>query len=185
MIEHNKNCLLINGGQSVKLEKGFMEFKNLNKIIPIPFKIYADFECLLKGCDSEINNDCFSHTSKYQDHIQCSFTYKLVCVNDKYTKDFILYRGKNVVFKFIQSSFKEYSYCNSVMKKHFNKDLIMTVDEEEKFERSNICWVCNKLIENDEKVRYHCHITGKYRGAAHWSCNINLSININVSCDIS
>ena len=74
MIEHNKNCLLINGGQSVKLEKGFMEFKNLNKIIPIPFKIYADFECLLKGCDSEINNDCFSHTSKYQDHIQCSFT---------------------------------------------------------------------------------------------------------------
>ena len=34
-----------------------------------------------------------------------------------------------------------------------------------------------KLIENDdEKVRYHCHVTGKFRGAAHWSCNINLQL---------
>ena len=33
------------------------------------------------------------------------------------------------------------------------------------------------MIENtDNKVRDHCHISGKYRGAAHWSCNINLKI---------
>ena len=48
------------------------------------------------------------------------------------------------------------------MKKDFNKNLIISVEEEEQFERSNICWICNKLIEND-KVRNHCHITGKYR----------------------
>ena len=60
------------------------------------------------------------------------------------------------------------------MKKHFSKNLVMTVDEEEEeFERSNICWICGKIID-DNKVRDHCHITGKYRGAAHWSCNINL-----------
>ena len=52
------------------------------------------------------------------------------------------------------------------MKKHFNKNLIMSVDKEEEFERSEICWICGKLIEYD-KVRDHCHITGKYRGAAH------------------
>ena len=132
---------------------------------------------MLKGCDSRINNDCFSYTSKYQDHSPCSFVYKLVCVNDKYSKDLVLHRGKNSVFKFIESIFKEYSYCNSVMKKHFNKNLTMTVDEEEEFERSNICWICNKLIENDYIVRDHCHITGKYRGAAHWSCNINLKVS--------
>ena len=33
------------------------------------------------------------------------------------------------------------------------------------------------MIKNsDNKVRDHCHISGKYRGAAHWSCNINLKI---------
>ena len=53
----------------------------------------------------------------------------------------------------------------------------MTVDKEENSERSNICWICNKLIENDNKVRDHCHITSKYRGAAHWSCNINVKVS--------
>ena len=43
---------------------------------------------------------------------------------------------------------------------------------------TSICWICGKLIENrDNKVRDHCHITGKYRGAAHYSCNINLKIS--------
>ena len=70
--------------------------------------------------------------------------------------------GKSAVFKFIQSIFKEYSYCKSVMKNHFNKNLVMTALEEKKIERSNICWICNKLIEKDGKVTDHCHITGKY-----------------------
>ena len=108
---HKKDCLLINGKQRIKLEKGFIKFNNFNKTIPCPFKIYADFECLLKNVDSEINNDCFSYNSKYQDHIPCSFAYKLVCIDDKLSKDVALYRGKNAVYKFIQSIFNEYSYC--------------------------------------------------------------------------
>ena len=89
----------------------------------------------------------------------------------------MLYRGKNVVFKFIDCIFKAYGYCRSVMKKHFNKNLIMTAEENKEFERSNICWICGKLVDFDEKVRDHCHITGKYRGAANWSRNINLKIS--------
>ena len=96
--KHKKNCLLINSGQNVKLEKGLTEFKNFNKMIPAPFKIYADFECLLKNVDMGINNDCFSYTAKYQDHVPCSFAYKLVCVNDKFSKDVVLYRGKKCCF---------------------------------------------------------------------------------------
>ena len=42
------------------------------------------------------------------------------------------------------------------MKKHFNKNLIMSAGEEEQFEKTKICWICNKLIEND-KVREHCY----------------------------
>ena len=59
------------------------------------------------------------------------------------------------------------------MRKHFNRNLIMTKEENEQFQSNNICWICEKLID-DEKVRDHCHLTGKFRGAAHWSCSINL-----------
>ena len=48
MIKHKENCLSINGKQSVTLEEGIIKFKNCFKQIPVPFKIYADFECNLK-----------------------------------------------------------------------------------------------------------------------------------------
>ena len=140
--ELGKDCLLIKGKQRIKLEKGFIKFNNFNKMIPCLFKIYADFECLLENVDIGINNDCFSYTSKYQDHLPCSFAYKLVCIDDKFSKDVVLYRRKKAVFKFIQSIFDEYSYCKNIMKKHFNKNLIMSVEEEEQFEKTNICWIC-------------------------------------------
>ena len=100
---HKKDCLLINGGQNVKLEKGFIEFKNFIRQIPVLFKIYADFECLLKSCDVGVNNDCFCYTKKYQDHIPCSFAYQLVCVDNKFSKDVALYKRKNAVFKLISA----------------------------------------------------------------------------------
>ena len=63
-----------------------------------------------------------------------------------------------------------------MVKKHFSKNLIMSA-EEERFQLSNNCWICDKLFEvGDEKVRDHCHITGKYRGAVHCSYNINLKL---------
>ena len=95
--EYEKDCLLINKGQNVKLEKRFIEFKNFNRQIPVPFKIYADFECLLKRVDCGVDNDYFSYegvsfTKKYQDHVPCSFAYKVVCIDNKYSKDVVLYR---------------------------------------------------------------------------------------------
>ena len=162
-----KDCLLINGLQNVKLEKGLIDSKNFHRPIPVSLKIYADFECLLKGCDVGINNECFSYTSKYEDHIPRSFTYKDICVDNKFSKDAVLYRGKNVVLKFIMSILKEYEYCRSVMQKHFNKNLIMTAEENEVTfvgcnKWSNICWICGKLICDDNKnqrsLSYHWQI---------------------------
>ena len=51
----------------------------------------------------------------------------------------------------------------------------MSKEEDEQFQSSNTCWICEKLID-DENVRDHCHVTRKFRGAAHWSCNINLQL---------
>ena len=54
------------------------------------------------------------------------------------------------------------------MKKHFNKNLIMSEKEEEHIQSSNISWICKKLVDDDdEEIRYHYHVTGKFRGAAH------------------
>ena len=49
---------------------------------------------------------------------------------------------------------EDYEYCKKVMKKYF---------------------ICEKLTE-DEKVRDYCHIMGKYRGAAHWKCDVNFNL---------
>ena len=55
--------------------------------MPVRFEIYADFECILKKTDGD--TDCSSNSSykrKYQDHVPCSFGYKLVCVDNKFSK---------------------------------------------------------------------------------------------------
>ena len=53
----------------------------------------------------------------------------------------------------------------------------MMYAKEERFQLSNSCSICDKLFDvEDNKVRNHCHVTGECRGAAHWSCNINLKL---------
>ena len=53
----------------------------------------------------------------------------------------------------------------------------MSEEEEHLFQGSNSCWICDKLIDHDdEKVRDHCQVTGKLRGAAHRSCNMNFQL---------
>ena len=57
----------------------------------------------------------------------------------------------------------------------------MSAEGEERFQLSNSCWIRDKLFDvGDDKVGDHCHITGKYRGSAHWSCNVNLKLTKNV-----
>ena len=53
----------------------------------------------------------------------------------------------------------------------------MTIANENNYQNSNNCWICNEeIIKNNEKVRDHCHITGKYRGTAHKECTLKLEI---------
>ena len=53
----------------------------------------------------------------------------------------------------------------------------MLAKEEERFQLSNICWICNKLFDvSDNEVRDRCHESRKYRGAAHWSYNVNFKM---------
>ena len=53
----------------------------------------------------------------------------------------------------------------------------MREEEEQQFQSGDICWICEKLSDDGNlKVRDHCHIMGKFRGTAHWNCNINLQL---------
>ena len=137
-IKHKEDCLSISGQQSINLEKGTIEFKNYLKHLPVPFKIYADFECNLK------NVECYegTYTKKHHEHVPCSYAYKVVCIDDRFSKPIVVYRGVNAAYEFIKAILKEHKYCKKMMKDQFNKNLVMTEEEEHLFQQSNSCWIC-------------------------------------------
>ena len=51
----------------------------------------------------------------------------------------------------------------------------MTNEDEEIYNNSHICWICKEEL-NTDKEKDHCHVTGKFRGAAHKKCNLKLRI---------
>ena len=73
---------------------------------------------------------------------------------------------------------EESKYSIEVIKKHFNKELVMPKEDNESFKNSTRSWIYdNAYVRNDVKVRGHCHITGKYRVSALRDRNINLKLN--------
>ena len=101
-----------------------------------------------------------------------------MCIDDKFSKPVVLYRGNNAINRFIETILEEYYHCKKVIEKHFNKNLVMSEEDEQRFQPSNKCRICDKVFDvGDNKVRDHCHITGKYRRSAYCSCNINFKLS--------
>ena len=181
LTEHIKNCLSINGKQAIKMpEKGqHVSFRNYYKQIPVPFVIYADFEAITEKVHGCQPNNEKSYTEAYQKHIDCGYGYKLVChYNDEFSKPVQVFRGENAVYNFMEKMIEEVEWCKSIIKKHFNKPLVMTEKNKLDFESSIYCHICKKRYsEKDIRVRDHCHITGNYRGSAHQDCNLKLRLS--------
>ena len=188
--KHKDDCLVVNGEQRVKLDSEYVEFKNYANKMRVPFKIYADFECILKKYDNVVGSCNSSWRVRESEHIPCGFGYKVVCVDGRFSKNAVVYKanemsranaseqGKDCVSRFISCILDEYEYCKHICRDYFNKSLIMSAEEEEMFQNACSCWICGKLFDLiDEKVRDHCHISGKFRGAAHFSCNANFKIS--------
>ena len=71
--------------------------------------------------------------------------------------------------------------CTDMLNRHFNEELVMTRRNDEDFENSTKCWICdNAYVDGDVKARDHCHITGKYRGSTHIDCHINVKLNLKI-----
>ena len=58
---------------------------------------------------------------KISNHVPCSLAYKLVYVDDEFTKPIVVFRRENAAYEFIKAIFKEYQYFKKVMKNTLTK----------------------------------------------------------------
>ena len=129
---HKKQYLLINGCQAVNYESGIMKFTNDEKQVPIPFKIYAGTECFLKRTNSYEGE----YTIKYQEHYPNFTGAKLVSIDDRFTSPTIMFKGKKCVNEFIKWVINQNKRIKEIITNHFNKELIMTTQDEEIYNNS-------------------------------------------------
>ena len=78
------------------------------------------------------------YSKNYHNHIFCSFAYKVVSTHDRFSKSIFVFRDENAAYDFIKAILKEYEHCKKVMKKHVNKNLIIT-EEEDQYQSNNTC----------------------------------------------
>ena len=160
-------------------EKGTMlMFKHHERSEKLPFIIYADTEALIKemyNCDPNPQN---SYTKKYQKHEPISFSYYIKSFDDNvYESKLKKYTGEDAMEKFvewIEEDVKEIANIPDV-------EMIFGPYELKQFNDATKCWICNEEFDDtadekgyrkNENVKDHCHYTGRFRGAAHNSCNL-------------
>ena len=69
---------------------------------------------------------------------------------------------KDAVYRFIKAILKNYDYCKSAIKRHFNENLFMSAEDKERLQSNNKCPMCDTFFDvGDNKVRHYCSITGK------------------------
>ena len=138
---------------------------------PLYFRIYADFEADNEKDDTIVGNKT---TNIYKQNPVLNGYHIVSELEDVLKSDYYesLLGYDNVdwfVNEVIRLENKMAFYF-----KNTNKDIIMTDEDEEVYRNDNVCRFCEKEILSD-KVRDHCHLTGKYRGPAHNKCNINVT----------
>ena len=151
-----------------------LSFKNYNRSMRVPFIVYADFESFIKQIDTCEPNPKNSYTKQYQKHTPSSFSYYIKCFDDEvYSQNPVTYTAStdnedvaqifvNMLEEDVKSIYKRFSTP---------KEMIFGVKEREEFDEATECWICHGELGLD-RVRDHCHLTGKYRGAAHNKCNL-------------
>jgi hypothetical protein len=173
--EHSGTCREVNGTQKTMMPKrgSKVMFTNHRRQLPVQFVIYADFESLLIPVDEK--GGCLRKT---QSHEMCSYGFKRVCYYDgMYDGEYKSYRGVGAIRRFLNDMLAEVKECNRIIQTEFNKVAIMSVKNYDELEKAVECHICNgKFSKDDKKVLDHCHVTGKFRGAAHNSCNLNFKL---------
>ena len=166
-----------------------LKYNHGEKSLKVPWVIYVDFECLLikqKLCQS---NPEESYTEKKSIHESCGYSIDLVSSFDSKQDKHSFYRGKDCTKKFSKDLNK-----HAIKIINFKeKDMIPLTDEEIiYYEKQKLCHICKKEFCYDkneknkfklyQKVRNHCHYTGKFIDAAHSICNLRYKVQRKNSC---
>ena len=146
-------------------------FTEISKQLKCEFVIYADFECFAKQLDTVLPSPTMSNTTPYIRYEVNSYCYQVVSTHKKYTSKPVLYRGENAVERFLENILEEEEVIREIL--HSIVPMNMTVEEKIAFETSTKCYICKKQLLFS-KVRDHCHVYGRYRGACCQKCNLNL-----------
>ena len=151
-----------------------VHFKQYQKLHKIPFTVYADFECFTEPFDNKIGKG----TSQYQKHTPSGFCYTIKCVDEKiYEGKTVLYtmekEGEDISKKFVECLEEDLKEVYEILKT--NVPMRLTEKDEENFQNAENCYACKHEL-GDDRVRDHCHLTGKYRGAAHSKCNLRMRV---------
>jgi len=144
------------------------------KSIRMPFVIYADTECILRPVQSVEDRSGKPSTPNVADHIGCGTALLIKFAHGEYEKAFKQCRGKDSIIVFCKTTKQEVERALRYRKCEMKP---MTNEEKNQYREARECHLCRKTFQvsesvGDQKVRDHCHYTGKYRGAAHSSCNL-------------
>ena len=171
--KHKEYCYNNECVKTIMPEKGTMlKFKNFLHSEKVPFVVYADTEALIKemyNCDPNPEN---SYTKKYQKHEPVSFSYYIKCFDNSvcqpilrtYTKTTTEEDAMDIFIKWLEEDVKALANIKV-------KEMIFTEEDRKRFNEEKECWICKEPL-NGDKVRDHCHYTGRYRGPAHNKCNL-------------
>ena len=177
--KHTEYC---QNNEEVKIEmpRGRIYFKNHYKKQRVPFVVYADFECFTEKIDTCQPDDGKSFTNQYQRHKPSGFSYLIKCsYGNLFSPKLVKYTAEspndNVPQLFIESLEKDIKEIYNRFK--IPKKMVMTWDDKIDYHNATHCHICEEELEetddkNYRRVRDHCHLTGKFRGAAHSMCNL-------------
>ena len=179
--EHKKMCENYNycNVEMPTKDNNIIKYNQGEKSIKLPFAVYADLECLLEKMSTCQNNPKEPSTTKINKHIPSGYSLFTHCSFDK-TKNKLDYcRGKDCMKKFCKDL---KTHATKIINYEKKKMISLTTKEKILYNEQEICYICKKEFDmNDKKnykVRDHCHYTGKYRGNI---CNLRYKIPKEIS----
>ena len=136
--------------------------------------VYADFEGILVPTDTQSGKN----TTKYQEHVACSYAYLVVSRVPGVEFEPRLYVGEDAAEHFLTSLQRD---LNEFIMPLIDNDVEMIWDEEaqRKYASDTECFICSKSLdrESETPARDHNHFTGEFRGAVHQACNFSYNID--------